>query len=216
MVLESDIESTPIPSSPQKIGTPTNVSEQAYDFLMSSILHFIEEECERKQESLEKPAEYDDEARSQRMDLLVEHIAAKMERMGYDVGYRLVERLLQHKSLVPNTAPGKPITTAAIQLEVIKFICKDFWMEVFHKQIDKLQTNHKGVFVLKDADFKWLRRLPANVEIARVSAIKILAFPCGMIRGALANLDISAVVSCDFLADGKTMQSCSFNIKIKS
>jgi len=28
-------------------------------------------------------------------------------------------------------------------LEAIKFICKDFWSEVFKKQIDNLKTNHR-------------------------------------------------------------------------
>jgi trafficking protein particle complex subunit 6 len=207
---------TPIPSSPQKIGTPTHVSEQAYELLLTSILHFIEKECQREHQDVLSNEDTSNEERTKRIILIAEHAAAKMERMGYDVGFRIVERLLQNKSLAPNIAPGKSVTTAAIQLEVMKFICKEFWMEIFSKQIDKLQTNHKGVFVLKDSDFKWLKRLPGNVEIARVTAIKILAFPCGLIRGALANLNVSAVVSCDFLADGKNMQSCSFNIKIKS
>jgi trafficking protein particle complex subunit 6 len=44
---------------------------------------------------------------------------------------------------------------------------------------------------------------------------RFLAFPCGILRGALANLGIPAVVSCDFLADGQNMAACSFNIKVK-
>ena len=28
-------------------------------------------------------------------------------------------------------------------LDIIKFICRVFWKEVFQKQVDKLQTNHK-------------------------------------------------------------------------
>lgn len=28
-------------------------------------------------------------------------------------------------------------------LEAIKFICKDFWSELFKKQIDNLKTNHR-------------------------------------------------------------------------
>lgn len=31
----------------------------------------------------------------------------------------------------------------ADHLEAIKFICKDFWTEVFKKQIDNLKTNHR-------------------------------------------------------------------------
>jgi hypothetical protein len=71
------------------------------------------------------------------------------------------------------------------------------------------------VFVLKDLELLWLTRLPPNQEKARVGAIQLLAFPCGLVRGALANLGIPAVVSCDFLADGQHMAACSFNIKVK-
>jgi len=31
-------------------------------------------------------------------------------------------------------------------LEAIKFICKDFWSEIFKKQIDNLKTNHRVSF----------------------------------------------------------------------
>jgi hypothetical protein len=168
-----------------------------------------------------------DAARSQneeeRCILSAELAAAKMERLGFGVGYRLCERLAQTKPLgTPNTPGGAGAvtpggdSTAAMQLEAVKFLCKEFWTEVFRKQIDKLQTNHRGVFVLKDHELRWLRRLPSDDERARVAAIKLLAFPCGLIRGALNNLGIAAVVSCDFLTDGKSMAACSFNIKIKS
>ena len=167
----------------------------------------------------------------ERSVLAAEMAAAKMERLGFGVGYRLCERLAQTKPLTTTPAPAPPSsgsvtaggagpaagdTLAATQLEAVKFLCKEFWTEVFRKQIDKLQTNHRGVFVLKDHELRWLRRLPSDDERARVAAIKLLAFPCGLIRGALSNLGIAAVVSCDFLADGKNMSACSFNIKIKA
>jgi len=28
-------------------------------------------------------------------------------------------------------------------LEIIKFLCKDFWQAVFRKQVDNLKTNHR-------------------------------------------------------------------------
>lgn len=221
------------------VGTPTNVSEPAFDFLLSSILHWVEHQCHlehsqsrsRSQEQMKSDVQEKNENKGENTEttqteqsesdavMIAEHAAAKMERLGYDVGYRLSERLAQSKSLIPpvNAAnKNQPPTPAAVQLEAVKFICKEFWMEVYQKQVDKLQTNHRGVFVLKDMEFKWLKRLPGNQDLARVMAIKILAFPCGLIRGAMANLGIVAVVSCDFLADGRNMSSCSFNIKIKS
>jgi len=188
------------------------------------MLHWVEAECEREH-SKQTPNENNKnkdkdnanpaQEETEHLVMIAEHAAAKMERLGYDVGYRLLERLAQSKSMTPAVANNKAPSPAMMQLEAVKFICKEFWTEVFRKQIDKLQTNHRGVFVLKDLEFKWLKRLPGDVEVARVMAIKILAFPCGLIRGALANLGIMAVVSCDFLADGKNMYSCSFNIKVK-
>ena len=249
----------PPPPPPDSDGGahPTHVSEPAYEFLLGSILHWVEAECsvdkirkeqeaklaqeqQQDQEDEKKTdggAEASDaaaatadtsalpEANQEELAILsAERAAAKIERLGFDVGYRLCERLAQSKPLGPGLPPpgsagaaaGGAVDPAAIQLEAVKFLCKEFWTEVFRKQIDKLQTNHRGVFVLKDHELRWLRRLPPEDETARVAAIKMLAFPCGLIRGALSNLGIAAVVSCDFLADGKNMAACSFNIKIKS
>jgi len=237
-----------------------NISEPALEFLISSILHWVEAEARRdyarnhqsqdndneshnstisekkefttitnpnppivvSQQPLSPQSKSEQKAKaSAQQSLIAEHAAAKMERLGYDVGYRLMERIAQSKGLAPPAASSTSSnktqhpTSAAIQLEAVKFLCKEFWMVLYQKQIDKLQTNHRGVFVLKDLDFKWLKRLPGDVGIARIMAIKMLAFPCGLIRGALANLDIASVVSCDFLNDGVNMASCSFNLKLK-
>lgn len=253
----------------------THVSESAYEFLLAEILQWVErdekriaEEARRlaavaakhsttttdDQQQVETTTMEDDDVNNAEGKskeeaaaavMAAERSAARIERMGYDVGYRLCERLAQHRPLLGPGSPSpeadssvgtatdgavpggnNPIimgggghsTTmdAKTQLEAVKFLCKEFWTEVFRKQIDKLQTNHRGVFVLKDLELKWLRRLPPDEESARVGAIRILAFPCGLIRGALACLGLNgAVVSCDFLADGRTMSSCSFNIKVK-
>lgn len=126
-------------------------------------------------------------------------IHGALEAHGYEVGYRFIERVLQHKIV------------ATDHLEAMKFICKDFWHEVFGKQIDKLQTNHRGVFVLKDLTFRWMTRLSSSQEDAvQAAALHLLQFPCGVIRGALANLGISASVSAENIAP----PSCSFNIRI--
>ena len=210
---------SPARSSMHKEEAPT-VSEAAMEFLLTEVLLYIESTCQNANHE-------EDEA-----IFAAEMAAAKLERMGYSVGYRLCERLAQNKTFAGDT-----------HLEAVKFLCKEFWMEVFrkqvdtrplrltsnhlfcdsscsfvlfhHKQVDKLQTNHRGVFVLKDLELIWLTRLPPNQEKARVGAIQLLAFPCGLVRGALANLGIPAVVSCDFLADGQNMAACSFNVKIK-
>lgn len=190
-------------SSAATFGTyPTHVSDASFEFLMTEVLRYVERSTPPKGDSPE------DEIFAKEM------AAAKMERMGYSVGFRLCERLSQNRIF---SAGGKDPTSiaAAAQLEAVKFLCKEVWIEVFRKQIDKLQTNHRGVFVLKDMKLRWLEGLPVNRENSRITAIQMLAFPCGIVRGALANLGIPAVVSCDFLADGQNMAACSFNVKIK-
>ena len=54
-----------------------------------------------------------------------------VESIGFSVGVRLAERYTKDRPRFADT------------LEIIKFICKDFWVEVFRKQIDKLQTNNR-------------------------------------------------------------------------
>lgn len=191
---------------------PRAVSEQIVEFLLTELSTYAAKSCNAATASVE-----DEES----MTVAAEMAAAKLERMGAAVGYRLTERLAETKTWnAVNSSSGQhhqdaAAVVAAQQLEAVKFLCKEVWMEIFNKQIDKLQTNHRGVFVLKDLELKWLTRFPVGSELSRVAAIRLLAFPCGVVRGALANLGIPAVVSCDFLADGQNMAACSFNIKVK-
>eukprot|EP00429_Kryptoperidinium_foliaceum_P050199 CAMPEP_0176125986 /NCGR_PEP_ID=MMETSP0120_2-20121206/63578_1 /TAXON_ID=160619 /ORGANISM="Kryptoperidinium foliaceum, Strain CCMP 1326" /LENGTH=152 /DNA_ID=CAMNT_0017460889 /DNA_START=96 /DNA_END=550 /DNA_ORIENTATION=+ len=143
------------------------VADSSMEFLMTEVLRYVETST--------APA---DGATEQEIIFAREMSAAKMERMGFSVGFRLCERLSQNRTF---NASGKDPTMAlaAAQLEAVKFLCKEVWMEVFRKQIDKLQTNHRGVFVLKDLELRWLTRLPPSQESARVTAIQMLAFPCG-------------------------------------
>lgn len=54
-----------------------------------------------------------------------------LECIGNRIGKQLAERC----------ARGKP--RMADDLDVIKFLCKDFWAHVFQKQVDNLKTNHR-------------------------------------------------------------------------
>lgn len=177
------------------------VADSMVEFLMGELLAYVEAST--------TPASESEEAAT----MAAEMACAKAERMGYAVGYRLTERLAEGKTWNAGTE-DTAAAVAAQQLEAVKFLCKDIWTALFHKQIDKLQTNHRGVFVLKDLDWAWMRPFD-NSEQARVTALRLLAVPCGLIRGCLANFGIPAVVSCDFLADGQSLSACSFNIKVK-
>ncbi|XP_022154611.1 trafficking protein particle complex subunit 6B [Momordica charantia] len=139
--------------------------------------------------------------------------ARRIEAIGYQVGHQLSERYTMERPRFTD------------HLEAIKFICKDFWSELFKKQIDNLKTNHRGTFVLQDNRFRWLTRMsvdPSQSESQDTSAdgeskaaqatSMHLYFPCGIIRGALSNLGIPCAVS----ADISNLPACSFVVRIKA
>ncbi|KAK8774471.1 trafficking protein particle complex subunit Trs33 [Amblyomma americanum] len=120
----------------------------------------------------------------------------KLEQIGFSTGYRLVERLT------------KDWPRFKTELDVIKFICKEFWSAVYKKQIDNLRTNHHGVYVLHDNKFRFLTQLSNNKQYIEM-APKYLAFTCGLIRGTLANLGINSVVTVEVT----TMPACKFQVQ---
>ncbi|KAK8532124.1 hypothetical protein V6N13_131467 [Hibiscus sabdariffa] len=139
--------------------------------------------------------------------------ARRIEAIGYQVGHQLSERYTMERPRFSD------------HLEAIKFICKDFWFELFKKQIDNLKTNHRGTFVLQDNRFRWLTTMsieqpPENgtsEELSIAADNKALQsmhlyFPCGIIRGALSNLGIPCAVS----ADISNLPACSFVVRIKA
>ncbi|CAK9328325.1 unnamed protein product [Citrullus colocynthis] len=138
--------------------------------------------------------------------------ARRIEAIGYQVGHQLSERYTMERPRFTD------------HLEAIKFICKDFWSELFKKQIDNLKTNHRGTFVLQDNRFRWLTRMSvdpqsesqdnfADGENKAAQATSMhLYFPCGIIRGALSNLGIPCAVS----ADISNLPACSFVVRIKA
>ena len=150
-----------------------------------------------------------------------------LERMGYQVGCQLGERYSRKKVRFEDT------------LDAVKFLCKDFWTEVFKKQVDNLKTNHRGVFVLYDGRFRWLRHCSGRGQPGGSSSAKptgaeggdqrdapaastgspqgpgaanLLRFPCGLIRGALASLGVKSQVSADVAS---ALPACSFTVKIQ-
>lgn len=64
---------------------------------------------------------------------------AKLEAMGYKVGMAYVERYI----MLTNDSATADRSRFIDNLDVVKFICKDFWVSLFKKQIDNLKTNHK-------------------------------------------------------------------------
>ncbi|EHK17725.1 uncharacterized protein TRIVIDRAFT_210447 [Trichoderma virens Gv29-8] len=130
-----------------------------------------------------------------------EHLDAvhyRLEAQGYRVGQGLVERFSRDRPRFNDT------------LDVIKFLCKDLWSLVFGKNIDNLKTNHRGVYVLTDNAFRPFSRMSTETgSQAVLRAQPFLWFPCGIIRGALAALGISATVQ----AEVNELPAAIFQIK---
>ncbi|NP_001156092.1 trafficking protein particle complex subunit 6b-like [Acyrthosiphon pisum] len=120
-----------------------------------------------------------------------------LEHLGYSCGWRLIERIT------------KELPRYKEELEVLKFICTDFWSCVYKKQVDNLRTNHQGVYVLHDNEFRFFSKLSNGTQYLK-SAPKYATFTCGLIRGALENFGISSIVTVEIIR----MPSCKFHIQV--
>ncbi|XP_024860280.1 trafficking protein particle complex subunit 6b isoform X2 [Kryptolebias marmoratus] len=117
---------------------------------------------------------------------------SKLENLGCRVGQGLIERLTKDAPRFKD------------ELDIMKFICKDFWTCLFKKQIDNLRTNHQ------DSQFRLLSHLSAGKQYLDY-APKYLAFTCGLVRGALSNLGLRSVVT----AEISDMPACKFQVLIQ-
>ncbi|CCJ30654.1 unnamed protein product [Pneumocystis jirovecii] len=131
----------------------------------------------------------------------MDFLLIEMQLFSFKVGQRLVERRFSR---------DKPRFSG--HLDMIKFICKDLWMLLFKKQVDNLKTNHKGVYVLTDHCFLWFSRMSTKIggQDAIDKAQIFLWFPCGMLRGIMANLG----EQCNVSADISGLPGCTFQIKL--
>lgn len=87
-------------------------------------------------------------------------------------------------------------------LDILKFVCKDFWIAIWEKQVDGLRTNHRGVYVLTDNAFKPLINMStAQGSLALSKAIKLhLPHSVGLLKGALSRMGVSASVVAESVA----------------
>ncbi|KAL0972873.1 hypothetical protein UPYG_G00195890 [Umbra pygmaea] len=141
---------------------------------------------------------YKDQASVGGMDKDRATCVSTLEGMGFRVGQGLIERFTKDSPSFKD------------DLDVMKFICKDFWINVFRKQIDNLRTNHQGTYVLQDNKFSLLTQISSGKQYLE-DAPKYLAYSCGLVRGALSNLGMDCVVT----ADVSVMPSCKFQVVIQ-
>jgi len=123
----------------------------------------------------------------------------KLEKIGIRVGHKLAERYTKDRQRFNE------------KIDIIKFICKDFWTDLFQRHVDNLRTNQKGVYVLTDNKFRWLMRLSSDsAQTTKAEAEKYVIYPCGIIKGALESLGVQCIVK----AEIGNVPICSFTIKI--
>jgi len=122
----------------------------------------------------------------------------RLEHVGYMTGYRFVEKLTKDWQRFKD------------ELDVLKFVSKEFWSAAFKKQIDNLRTNHQGVYVLLDNRFRFLTQMSASKQFVDLMP-KHLAFTCGLIRGALANLGVTTIVTAEVVLP----PSCRFQVQVQ-
>ncbi|GBG63462.1 hypothetical protein CBR_g38080 [Chara braunii] len=96
----------------------------------------------------------------------------RIEAIGFQVGQQLAERYTKDRNRFTDL------------IEIIKFVCKDFWAQVFRKQVDNLRTNHRGVFVLQDNKFRWFTRLSADPASLPTATAGMLPGPSSSSSGA--------------------------------
>ncbi len=124
----------------------------------------------------------------------------KLEQLGFTVGKIFTERFVCNVPRLSST------------LDIIKFLCKNLWVAIFGKQIDKLQTNHKGIYVLYDNNLLGLSNVSLDYEDAEAVSVtkKLFIMPCGIIRGALGILGLECIVRAEF----SVLPSCIFNVQL--
>jgi hypothetical protein len=129
-----------------------------------------------------------------------EALRHRLEAIGMHVGAGLTERLCKDRFRFADT------------LDMVKFICKDIWGTLWDKQVDNLRTNHRGVYVLQDNAFKPLLRVssPYGSSDSLKQARLFLAYPAGIIRGALLRLGLQGTV----LPETTSLPQCTFQVKL--
>lgn len=131
-----------------------------------------------------------------------QEVRARLEALGVDVGTRLIERYAMERERL------------GADLDVVKFICKDFWEQTFKKQVDVLRTNHRGLYVLTDNDFRWLSRVsPNGDEPTDATPEDYLVFPCGLVCGALSRLGLKCRVTAE-IVPLPAGHKCSFHVQV--
>mmetsp|Transcript_10000 Transcript_10000/g.14938 ORF Transcript_10000/g.14938 Transcript_10000/m.14938 type:complete len:174 (+) Transcript_10000:958-1479(+) len=122
--------------------------------------------------------------------------SAKLKSLGSNLSGKLMFRIVKdHVWLKEENA-------------ILRFICKEFWMYLFGKNVDRLQTNNRGVFIIYDYKFTWIQTCsvestePELTESIHKLQLLYLGLVSGFIKGGLHSLGINASVEGATEAEG--------------
>lgn len=155
--------------------------------------------------TIEKHTETDDVSDNQVIDVESvhqDHVPSSGLRMknrkvvdtGRLIGFKLCTVLLeQHEQRMKTDATIKLIVS---DVDKMRFLCKDIWQSLFSRNIDTLQTNHKGTYILHDRVFQWFMNVNA-VDKEKEKKLKEVGFTFieNMISGALKRLEMDCTVT---------------------
>lgn len=112
-------------------------------------------------------------------------VITHIDTLGYNVGVRLAQTVIHNIASLNESLDS---------LERVKYVCKEIWLYSFNKQIDKLQTNYKGIYVLHDFNFKYITHLYPSLSS---NALLYTIYPCALIRGVLSTMNMNVTVKAD-------------------
>mmetsp|Transcript_38820 Transcript_38820/g.91301 ORF Transcript_38820/g.91301 Transcript_38820/m.91301 type:complete len:178 (-) Transcript_38820:23-556(-) len=130
----------------------------------------------------------------------------ELELMGFATGSRLVTKLTEGRCPIP------------AEKEAVRFICKEVWQAMFRKQATRLQTDRRGSYIIQDSAFRWLEQLappPSGGHDTELheTALLSLAYPCGLIRGALLGVGVECTVAPEVSVS--SLPACSFTVSLR-
>jgi hypothetical protein len=103
------------------------VSESAFEFLLAELFAMAQQQVQTSTSPSQPTQQTAQGSSSTGDDATVDPsntVAARLDSMGFHVGYRFTEKILASQKLLGTE-----------YLDVIKFICKEFWEEVFKKKV---------------------------------------------------------------------------------
>ena len=100
-------------------------------------------------------------------------------------------------------------------LSAVRYVCRDIWLFLHKKKIDKLETDNAGTYILHDTNYQWVLPLLSNdVEVLKNEWIRKrhLAFSVGFLRGCFETLGWKCEVSVK--VEG-SLPYCKFHCKFE-